>query len=1509
MNHSFTSIEGLKNVFFNKAPKLTARILFTGILFFCLIYNSYAAPIIVSSCTQYGAGSIDAAITAANGNVNLDTIVFTCNSITLNNKLYISNPVIIEGYTALAPECGPGTRTELIYNGGGIAIHINNTTNVTIRGLVISGTGISVGIEIDGSTNCKIEGNYIGITANGLALANPAIRNNSQAIWLQGGSGHTIGGATCRERNVVSNYNMCVEIKGSTNATVINNYLGTDYLGKNPLIDGTYTPAPYTVEYNSFGVHVIDGSNFTKVLNNVIGSRRKYGIFFDKTNNNSNPGNDPIIRGNLVGIGTDSLTKMGNGWAGIFLHRSQRAAIGGPNAADRNYTGNNGYLPQGNWETTGSGHGIQLTELAGASNIENNVAGLSQNGKTPMPNAQDGISLLGSSNNTIKNNISQWNTYGIFLQGLTDYGQAALPIKDACNNNKIIGNIVKYNGYNPQNPTEGGGIALQFSASNNRIGIDSIGLGNVADSNLTGITLRNDRINSGLASLAQFGASNNRIYNNRVINSTSVTDVSKIKYTDMLGVGIVVHGNGSDNNFIGGSQPLQANTITMNASNGIYIETGVKNWVFPQNKITCNGGAAGAQGIRLAAKPTSAGVIGNNNYGSTSPVAGHVTVNAPNTGSADASDSTGVNYEYKGYAPASSIVYIYLADACYSCSTPNSNGLFKQGETLIDSVFANASGIWTYSLAKPVGNGIVVYAAETSGTNRNTSELSQCYFPACIPPATAVISPANPATVCKGTDVTLTANLENTYIYTWYKGTTVVSGPSLTNTYAATATGSYTVRIADPSNPDNPLCYRTSAPVTVTVDSSTVPGTIGSNQSICNGVVPDPFTSIKDATGGSDTPSYLWQSSTDNITFSNINSATTATYASPALTATTYFRRSVTAGTCSATYSDTIKITIDSVSEGGSISGEKTVCSGVNNGTLTLNGHVGVIQKWESSTDSFNTVTPINITGNTHSFTDLTATTKFRVIVKSGACSSDTSLIAAITVDSASNGGSISGGKSVCSGVNNGTLILNGKVGTVLNWESSTNNFTTVTNIPNATTSYSYSNIPVTTQFRAIVQSGTCSSDISLTATITVDPVSDGGSITGGNTVCAVGNNGTLNLINTVGDVINWESSIDDFTTVSTISNTTKSHTYTNLPATTKFRAIIKSGSCLSAISTQATITVDAASGGGSATASIIEACGNLPSTSISLNGQTGTSIQWQTSANNISWSDIPGATTSPYTATNLTATTYFRAKVKSGVCDSATSSVATITISDGSKGGTATAALSPICQNNSTSVSLTGYNGNSIQWQQSVTGNSNWTNVTTGTNATTATYTTPNLTATTYYRAIVKNGSCDTSGSSIDMVAVLAVPPFKLGADTLICEGTDMKLMAPSGFQKYAWSNGSTNQAILIAASGLYWVKAETSTGCPVADSIKINECNKLTIPNVYTPNGDPLNQTFTIQGNRPNSNLEIYNRWGLQVYSSSNYNNTWDGQGCTDGVYYYIYKRPIDQKSLHGWVEIIRD
>ncbi len=69
------------------------------------------------------------------------------------------------------------------------------------------------------------------------------------------------------------------------------------------------------------------------------------------------------------------------------------------------------------------------------------------------------------------------------------------------------------------------------------------------------------------------------------------------------------------------------------------------------------------------------------------------------------------------------------------------------------------------------------------------------------------------------------------------------------------------------------------------------------------------------------------------------------------------------------------------------------------------------------------------------------------------------------------------------------------------------------------------------------------------------------------------------------------------------------------------------------------------------------------------------------------------------------------------------------------------------------------------------------------------------------------------------------------------------------------------------------------------------------ITIPNVFTPNSDALNNNFAVKvENFKSYHIDIYDRWGLKLFETSDANMHWNGKSnnigadCPDGTYYYI-------------------
>jgi hypothetical protein len=258
--------------------------------------------------------------------------------------------------------------------------------------------------------------------------------------------------------------------------------------------------------------------------------------------------------------------------------------------------------------------------------------------------------------------------------------------------------------------------------------------------------------------------------------------------------------------------------------------------------------------------------------------------------------------------------------------------------------------------------------------------------------------------------------------------------------------------------------------------------------------------------------------------------------------------------------------------------------------------------------------------------------------------------------------GTVGTDATVCSGSNSGTLTLTGQTGSILRWESSIDNFVTVVTIANTTTTQNYSNLTQTTKYRAVVQNGTCTSANSTPATITVGSGTVAGTVGIDATVCSGSNSGILTLTGQTGSILRWESSIDNFVTVVTIANTTTTQNYSNLTQTTKYRAVVQNGTCTSANSTPATITVGSGTVAGTV-GSDATVCSGSNSGTLTLTGQTGSILRWESSIDNFVTIITIANTTTSQTYTNLTQTTRFRAVVQNGTCTSVNSNPATITI------------------------------------------------------------------------------------------------------------------------------------------------------------------------------------------------------------------------------------------------------
>src|SRR6202007_1074215 len=151
-------------------------------------------------------------------------------------------------------------------------------------------------------------------------------------------------------------------------------------------------------------------------------------------------------------------------------------------------------------------------------------------------------------------------------------------------------------------------------------------------------------------------------------------------------------------------------------------------------------------------------------------------------------------------------------------------------------------------------------------------------------------------------------------------------------------------------------------------------------------------------------------------------------------------------------------------------SGGGQYCGTSTTGFLGILGYNGNSIVWESSTDGGLTWTATGTTGTNQGFANVTQTTCYRAIVTDAANPPDTSTVSCIDIFPATVGGTVSGGNTFCSGIGSGTLTLNGNVGNILNWQSSTDGGLNWTSIANTTNTLVYSGVTQNTLYEAVIK-------------------------------------------------------------------------------------------------------------------------------------------------------------------------------------------------------------------------------------------------------------------------------------------------------------------------------------------------------------------------------------------------------------------------------------------------------
>jgi uncharacterized protein (DUF2141 family) len=381
-------------------------------------------------------------------------------------------------------------------------------------------------------------------------------------------------------------------------------------------------------------------------------------------------------------------------------------------------------------------------------------------------------------------------------------------------------------------------------------------------------------------------------------------------------------------------------------------------------------------------------------------------------------------------------------------------------------------------------------------------------------------------------------------------------------------------------------------------------------------------------------------------------------------------------------------------------------------------------------------------------------------------------------------GGTIAGSTSKCSGTNSSTLTLSGHTGSIVKWQSSTSSTfaSGVTDIANTTTTLTATNLTATTYYRAVLQSGSCSSANSSTATITITQPGSGnfayasyGFCTSTTTAQAVSSS---NFTGVTGTFSSSAGLSINASTGSILPSASAAGTYVVT------YTIAASGGC-SAYTTTTNVTIDAA-GTGAITYSPSSLCTGTAGTIspiITSVGGSGSST-WITSTAGLAI-DGSGVITPSASTVGTYTVTYNRSNT--GLC-AAYSTTTSVTINaspsittstPGSRCGTGSVVLG--------AVSSTG----TVNWYTAATGG---TSIASGN-----TYNTPSISAnTTYYADAQSVNGCSASSRVSVLATVNQIPTVASTTPNSRCGTGSVSLGATASAGTINWYAASTGGASL---------------------------------------------------------------------------------------------------------------
>ncbi|WP_316805628.1 beta strand repeat-containing protein, partial [Pedobacter nototheniae] len=479
---------------------------------------------------------------------------------------------------------------------------------------------------------------------------------------------------------------------------------------------------------------------------------------------------------------------------------------------------------------------------------------------------------------------------------------------------------------------------------------------------------------------------------------------------------------------------------------------------------------------------------------------------------------------------------------------------------------------------------------------------------------------------------------------------------------------------------------------------------------------------------------------------------------------------------------------------------------------------------------------------------------------------------------------SITSGGTAC---NDGTFFVSGNTPSVgtgqWSFVSNPNGYATLNNPNqvNTTVSGVRNGTPVTVQW--VITSGTCTSSSQLA--LTNNSVLPTGTLTanGNSTVCASAALPTLNIAFTGTGPWTYTYRDPNGLVSAEVTTSTSPVTITPTVAGTYTLVMVKNATCAGTATGTVVITQSPNTVAGIASANQT-ICYNTAPAAITLSGQTGNVVSWQSSPDNTAWTNIAGTeNVTSITPGTLIANTYYRARVQSGACGELTSNSVLITVNPLAN-GVATPSTQTICSGLAIStVNFTG--ATSYTWVRNNT--SNVTGIVSGGSGTSVSGSLTNTTGsaqTVTFTVTPTTSGCAGTPFTFTVIVQGTVTAGAIGTNQTVCSNTAIAPLTSttdgtgSGTISYKWesSTNGTDWTVINAQTGATYAPApvlvttlyrrstvSTSTSPSLACTSAPTTPVTITIKALPTTSNAGTNQisynsgVFTLQGNAPTSGV----------------------------------------------------